>query len=228
MRSLLSLMLMCVLITPTFAAEGDLGRGRQAFRACMPCHSLAPDRNMTGPSLAGLWGRRAGSLESFERYSPALRAADIVWNEASLDPWMADPAHMVPGNRMSFAGIKDDQTRTDLITFLRQATVPGQAAEPSMSMGGMMGGGSAPNLRRLEPAQRVQAIALCRDTYRVTTADGTFHEFWERNIRFKTDSSTEGPEPGTPAILGAGMMGDRVSIIFATPGEISAWIRPGC
>lgn len=227
MRSLLSL-LACTLISPVLAAEEEAVRGQQAYRACAACHSLAPDRNMTGPSLAGLWGRKAGSLKSFERYSPALKGADIVWNEASLDPWLIDPARMVPGNRMTFLGIKDDQARADLLAFLKQATAPGQAAAPTTPMGGMMGGGTVPNLRHLEPAQRVQAIGHCRDTYSITTADGAKHEFWERNLRFKTDSSPDGPEKGAPAILDAGMMGDRASVIFAAPDEISAWIKSSC
>lgn len=225
MRSLIAIVLACA-VSPVLASEGDAARGRQAYRACAACHSLAPGRNMTGPSLAGLWGRKAGTLPSFERYSPALEAADIVWDEASLDPWLADPAHMVPGNRMSFAGIKDGQVRADIIAYLKEASAASRAAEPQMP--GMMGSGRAPNLRRLEPGQRVQAITLCRDTYRVTTADGSVHELWERNLRFKTDSSSDGPERNSPALLGAGMMGDRAQVIFATPEEVSSWIKPGC
>ncbi|WP_244470998.1 hypothetical protein [Microvirga massiliensis] len=85
-----------------------------------------------------------------------------------------------------------------------------------------------PNLRTLAPEDRVQAIGHCGDTYRVTTADGRTQEFWERNLRFKTDSGPEGPEKGAPALVGAGMMGDRASVIFAAPEEISALIKPQC
>jgi cytochrome c len=116
--------------------------------------------------------------------------------------------------------------RSLLAVALVCAVSPVLAAEPSMR--GMMGGGPVPNLRRLEPGQRVQAITFCRDAYRVTTADGAVHEFWERNLRFKTDSSPDGPERNAPAMLGAGMMGDRAQVIFATPEEISARIKPGC
>jgi cytochrome c len=63
---------------------------------------------------------------------------------------------------------------------------------------------------------------------RTTTADGETHDFWERNLRFKTDSSEEGPVKGAPAILGAGMMGDRASVIFAAPDEISGFIKHDC
>ncbi|WP_235885746.1 hypothetical protein [Bradyrhizobium niftali] len=59
--------------TPASAQQGDASSGRQAFRVCAACHSLEPDRNMTGPSLAGLWGCKAGGLASFERYSDALK-----------------------------------------------------------------------------------------------------------------------------------------------------------
>jgi cytochrome c len=218
-----------------WAAEpGDPARGRQVFRACAACHSLTPDRNMTGPSLAGLWGRKAGALPSFTRYSPALKAADVTWDDRTLDPWLADPAHFLPGNRMTFPGIRDERARADLIAFLKDATVPGRAQEqaeamPGGSMGGMMmGGGPAPNLKKLDPEERVQSITYCRDTYRVTTADGQLNEFWERNLRFKTDSSEDGPAKGAPAIVGAGMMGDRADVIFAAPEEISGFVTSGC
>ena len=72
------------------------------------------------------------------------------------------------------------------------------------------------------------AITHCWDTYRVTTAAGETHEFWERNLRFKTDTSADGPEKGAPAIVGAGMMGDRADVIFAAPEEMSSFMRPGC
>jgi cytochrome c len=60
------------------------------------------------------------------------------------------------------------------------------------------------------------------------TADGKTHDFWERNLRFKTDSGAEGPEKGAPALLGAGMLGDRADVIFADPGEISGLIVARC
>jgi len=62
----------------------------------------------------------------------------------------------------------------------------------------------------------------------VATADGHVHEFWERNLRFRTDTSEEGPDKDAPAIFRAGMMGDRASVIFASPDEISALIKPQC
>jgi cytochrome c len=95
-------------------------------------------------------------------------------------------------------------------------------------MGGKTGGGHDPNLKSLEPAKRVKAIAPCRDTYRVTTADGETRAFWERNLRFMTDSGKDGPESGAPAIMLAGMMGDRAAVIFAAPEEINKLIEAQC
>jgi len=97
-------------------------------------------------------------------------------------------------------------------------------------MGGMMGmgGGSVPNLRKLDPEDRVKTIQYCDDTYKVTTDDGKTRDFWEWNLRFKTDSSKEGPEKGAPAIVDAGMMGDRADVIFASPEEISAHVEKKC
>jgi hypothetical protein len=68
----------------------------------------------------------------------------------------------------------------------------------------------------------------CGDTYKVATEDGKTRDFWERNLRFKTDVSADGPQPGVPALAPAGMMGDRADVIFASPDEISGFIRYQC
>ena len=190
------------------------------------------------PSLANLWGRKAGSLPSFERYSEALKASGIIWDDRSLDGWLTDPDRMVPDNEMPFNGIKDTRVRADLLAFLKDATKPGAPQQTvqqggmngmgGMMGGGMMGGGRDPNLKGLEPAKQVKAITHCRDTYRVTTADGKTRAFWERNLRFMTDSSKDGPEREVPAIMPAGMMGDRAAVIFAAPEEIARMIDARC
>jgi cytochrome c len=222
-------------VSPVRAADGDPARGQRLFGACAACHSLEANRNMTGPSLAALWNRKAGTVASFPRYSPALKSADIVWDDKTLDEWLKNPQHLIPGNTMTFPGIANPQQRSNLLAFLKDATQPGRAP-PSMAqrggqtggMMGMMGGGAAPNLKKLDAEDRVQTINHCGDTYKVTTADGKTRDFWERNLRFKTDVSDEGPEKGSPAIVGAGMMGDRADVIFAAPGEISGFIADRC
>jgi cytochrome c len=221
-------------LSPALAQQGDVARGQRDFRACAPCHSLEPDRNMTGPSLANLWGRKAGGLSSFDRYSDALKSSGIIWDDRALDGWLTDPERLVPDNEMPFEGIKDGRVRADLLAFLKDATKPGAVPQQTAQqggmkgMGGMMGGGPDPNLKKLEPGIQVKAITYCRDTYRVTTSDGKTRAFWERNLRFRTDSSQDGPEKGAPAIMPAGMMGDRASVIFAAPDEIAKMIEPRC
>ena len=91
-----------------------------------------------------------------------------------------------------------------------------------------MAGGQVPNLKKLDSADRVQAITYCKDTYMITTASGRTRKFWERNLRLKTDSSSDGPEKNAPALVNAGMMGDRADVIFAEPSEISSLIVAKC
>src|SRR5215468_777980 len=228
----LAILTLCLGASQTHAA-GNVAQGQRLFGTCAACHSLQPDQSMTGPSLAGVWNRKAGSLDSFSRYSPALKAANIVWNDKTLDDWITDPQHLVPGNEMTFAGIKDARQRADLLAFLKEATQPGtsvaRGGHGGMSgMGGMMGGGQVPNLKHLDPENRVQAITYCKDTYTITTANGQTRRFWERNLRLKTDASGDGPEKNAPALVGAGMAGDRADVIFANPSEITSFIVERC
>ena len=132
---------------------------------------------------------------------------------------------------MTFPGVKDGRQRADLLAFLKDATRPGRAPSAAAQGGGMMGmmgGGQVPNLKKLDAEDRVQSINHCGDTYNVTTADGKVRDFWERNLRFKTDVSSDGPQKGVPALVGAGMMGDRADVIFASPEEISGFISHQC
>jgi cytochrome c len=92
----------------------------------------------------------------------------------------------------------------------------------------MMGGGGVSNLKKLDPADRVQTITYCKDTYTVTTANGQKRKFWERNLRLKVDGSADGPQKNAPALVRAGMMGDRADVIFAEPSEISPFIATKC
>lgn len=108
--------------------EGDPERGKILFGAngsCAGCHSLVPRRIRVGPSLASLFGRKAGSLPSFPIYSMALKTTDIVCNEKTLDVWLTNPKEFIPGTKMPFAGLKDPQERADMIAYLKEATKQG-------------------------------------------------------------------------------------------------------
>jgi cytochrome c len=93
----------------------DVETGKQAFAACAPCH--APDQNGVGPKISGVLNRAAGSVEGF-RYSRAMKNSGIVWDEKSLDAYLAEPQKRVPGNLMPFSGIADAKKRSDLIAYL--------------------------------------------------------------------------------------------------------------
>lgn len=229
----LTLILIALLLLATARADGAAGdpeAGAGVFRACAACHTLEPGAHRTGPSLAGVFGRRAGTAEGFHRYSDVLKSADLVWSEDSLNGFLADPQAFLPGNRMTFRGITDAQARADLIAYL-QATTDLAAADRAPgdgTGGGMMAAPELVDLRSLRPEHQVASLRYCGDTYHVTTAAGETIPFWEFNLRFKTDSSDKGPEPGHPVLIPASMMGDRAFVIFAAPEEISRSIQSKC
>ena len=100
-------------------AAGDADAGRALYQArCTACHSL--DYNGVGPAHRGVFGRMAAQAPGFA-YSDALNSSSKVWNEDSLDRWLADPEKFAPGQRMGFS-VPDAKDRSDLIEFLKQAT----------------------------------------------------------------------------------------------------------
>ena len=222
-----------ILGSSAMAADGDAARGQRLYQNCMACHSLEPNKNLTGPSLSGVFGRKAGSLQSFSRYSEPMKFSGLMWDEKTLDVWLADPQRVIPHNQMTFPGVKNAQQRADIIAFLKQASQPNsKMAQQMPSMGdGMMGGmmsNTVPNLKSIDNATRVQSVRYCGDTYEVATADGNKRRFFERNLRFKTDSSDDGPTTGAPALVPAGMMGDRADVIFAAPEEFGKFVTQSC
>lgn len=100
------------------AVPASVRAGEVIYGRCAGCHSLAQDR--TGPRHCGLFGRRAGSIRGFA-YSEAMKRSNIVWNEKTLDRFLANPDKTVPGTTMAIAGITDKKERADVIAFLRHA-----------------------------------------------------------------------------------------------------------
>lgn len=113
-------------------AEGDPARGEKLFNGfvrCYACHSLKQNEMKVGPTLAGLFGRKAGSLEGFDRYSDAMVNSGVVWDEETLSEFLADPEKYIPENSHKMNGYYDfevtsDQNRADLIAYLKAATEP--------------------------------------------------------------------------------------------------------
>jgi cytochrome c len=114
-------LLAAALALSTGAAAGaapDAARGEQLYSRCLACHALAYDR--VGPRHCGLMGRRAGSVPGFD-YSSAMKDANLVWNEKTLDRFLADPVQTVPGTTMTYAGVDSARDRADLIAYLKAA-----------------------------------------------------------------------------------------------------------
>ena len=113
-----------MLVATTFTSHvrgADVEKGKALFEQCAACHSLDGTGDYDGPTLKGVIGRKAGSLEDY-RYSAAMKRSDVVWDAATVDKYVADPQAFIPGNRMAFAGISDKTQREDLIAFLAVAT----------------------------------------------------------------------------------------------------------
>ncbi|MFK0299825.1 c-type cytochrome [Brevundimonas sp. NPDC090276] len=101
---------------------GDLENGRRAFARCRSCHTITPGGpNMAGPNLYGVFGRQAGALDKYS-YSHALRTAGFTWDADKLDHWLENPKTFLPGNKMTFAGLRDATDRRDVIAFLKVET----------------------------------------------------------------------------------------------------------
>lgn len=105
-----------------FAEDGDAAAGKKIFLKCRACHTVQEGKHRQGPSLYGVVGRKAGTVEGFKRYSDAMKAHDVVWDADSLSAYLEKPKTAVPGNRMIFVGLKDAQDRADIIAYLKQAS----------------------------------------------------------------------------------------------------------
>lgn len=212
-------------------ADGNPQRGAKIYGACAGCHSLEPNLHLTGPSLEGLWGKKAASVANFPRYSGALKDQALIWDEVSLNAWLADPKVFVPDTYMTFRGIDDEKVRGDLIAFLKIAMAPG-GAKSAVAQGlinAEMARGQAPEpLASRGPDHQVTGIRHCQSTFFVATADGRQTPFWEMNLRLKIDSSSNGPKGGKPALVPGGMQGDRVSIVFSDIEEIGRLVERKC
>ena len=99
----------------------DAQRGAQVFAQCKICHSLEAGKNMVGPSLHGLIGRQAGSVPGYA-YSPAMKNANVTWDDDTLSKYLADPKAFIPGDKMVFPGVKDPSKLGDLLAYLNQAS----------------------------------------------------------------------------------------------------------
>ncbi len=116
--SLRTLLLPLTLVLSAGAAHAqDAAAGGMAFQQCAECHSPG-NSDGAGPGLKGVVGRRAGSKDGFI-YSPAMKKSTVVWNDATLAAFLADPRAVVPGTTMAYTGDDDAKERADLVAYLK-------------------------------------------------------------------------------------------------------------
>lgn len=89
-----------------------------AFAQCRACHAVVPGRHGVGPSLAGVYGTKAGEIAGYA-FSAAMKSSGLVWDDATLDRYLAAPMKVVPGTRMVYAGQADPAKRAELIAYIK-------------------------------------------------------------------------------------------------------------
>ncbi|WP_027056963.1 c-type cytochrome [Mesorhizobium erdmanii] len=128
LRAVSSASLLLLVATVGAHAGGDPALGKKVFNRCIACHEAATDRDKVGPHLLGVVGRTAGTAESFlGHYSEAMKAAGaagLVWDEANLAEYLKAPKLKVPGNRMAFGGLTNDDDIANVIAYLKADPKP--------------------------------------------------------------------------------------------------------
>lgn len=88
------------------------------YAQCAACHSVEPGKHGIGPSLHGVYGTKAGDIPGFA-FSEKLKASGLTWDDATLDKWLAGPMKLVPGTKMSYAGMSDPAKRAEIIAYMK-------------------------------------------------------------------------------------------------------------
>ncbi len=100
---------------------GDIAKGKKVFKKCKACHSVKAGKNGAGPSLKGIIGAQAASVEGF-KYSKAMKESGLIWDAANLAAFMKKPKELVKGTNMSFGGLKKEADIENLLAYLADAT----------------------------------------------------------------------------------------------------------
>ena len=103
------------------ASQCDLVKGEKIYTKCAACHSLAPDKSLMGPSLHGVFDRKAGALKGF-KFSQAMANSNIQWTESDLDEFLLKPAQKVPGTTMPFSGLRNPKSRAAVLCYIKNKT----------------------------------------------------------------------------------------------------------
>ena len=123
LRMMMTVVTLGVIAAPAMAA--DPAAGEKAFAVCKACHKVGEGaKNGLGPTLNGVVGQAAGSAEGYN-YSEAMKTSGLTWDEANLAEFLKNPKAKIPGNKMTFAGVKDDTKLADIIAYLGQFNADG-------------------------------------------------------------------------------------------------------
>ena len=102
--------------------SADFNRGKRTYKLCQSCHTLnEAGQNLVGPNLYGVFGREIGAVEGFT-YSKAVQESDIIWSPEVLAEWLESPRNFLPGNKMSFAGVRKPEDRAAVIAYIMAET----------------------------------------------------------------------------------------------------------
>jgi cytochrome c2 len=119
MRNIFMLTSLLVMTALTPAIAGDIEAGEKVFKKCKACHVVDQEKNKTGPHLVNIFGRAAGSLESYKKYSTAMKESGIVWNDETLNAYLEKPRKYIKGTKMAFGGLKKEDDRLNVIAYLK-------------------------------------------------------------------------------------------------------------
>ncbi len=120
------LVLAGILLNAPAVYAQDLANGEDVFKKCRACHQVGEGaKNVVGPLLNGIFGRKAGSIEGF-KYSDANKESGLTWDDKTFATYIKDPKAAMPGNKMAFVGIKDEKDVADLMAYLKQYNEAGK------------------------------------------------------------------------------------------------------
>lgn len=174
------------LANPVHAEEiGDVVAGEKIFRQCAACHQVGQGADhRVGPHLNGVFGRKAGTMEGYDKYSNGLiRAGDdgLVWSLDKLDAYLENPKYLVSGTRMNFRGLKDAQDRANVLAYLRQFS------------------DSPQNIPEAQPTARPHEVELPPDILAIV-GDKEYGEYLASECQ--TCHQRDGSDQGIPSITG--------------------------
>ena len=117
-----------LVLSPVAAQAQDAAEGENVFKKCRACHQVGETaKNVVGPQLNGLFGRKAGTVEGFN-YSEVNKTSGVVWDDKIFANYIKDPRAAMPGNKMAFGGIKDEKEVADLTAYIRKFDAAGKSA----------------------------------------------------------------------------------------------------